>query len=119
MIHIIKCFRQAALPQKRKRFASTDLRGDLKPGEILPNEAELGRWLGSSRALVAEAVMPLRKRVLEAIRNRHPELARENMAVLLSSTREFLERELAGAGHDRADEVRAAARRGFIRSTIF
>ena len=110
-------FRQAALPRKRNRFASAVkdpgsriLRGDLKPGEILPNEAELGRELGASRAVVREAVMPLRKRVLEAIRNRQLELARENMAVLLSSTREFLDRELAGSVHDRADEARPAAR---------
>jgi hypothetical protein len=32
------------------------------------------------------------------------------MAVLLSSTREFLERELAGPVHDRVDETRPAAR---------
>ena len=57
-----------------------------------------------------DAGLPLHKRVFEAIRNRHPEPARENMAVLLSSTREFLERELAGLGHDSADEVPAAAR---------
>jgi DNA-binding FadR family transcriptional regulator len=52
----------------------------------------------------------LHKRVLDAIRDRHPEQARENMAVLLSSTREFLERELAGPVHDRVDETRPAAR---------
>ena len=57
-----------------------------------------------------DAGLPLHKRVLDAIRDRHPEQARENMAVLLSSTREFLERELAGSVHDRADEARPAAR---------
>lgn len=57
--------------------------------------------------------MQLHKRVLDAIRDHHPELARENMAVLLSSTREFLERELAGPVHDRVDEVRPAVLRWY------
>ena len=57
-----------------------------------------------------DAGLPLHKRVLDAIRDRHPEQARENMAVLLTSTREFLERELAGPVHDRVDETRPAAR---------
>lgn len=158
--------RQAAFPRKRNRFANTveDLGSrilcrDLKPGETLLNESELGRELGASRTVVREAVkslaakgllqprtrtgtrildpihwnqgglisvgllasfrisawsydagLPLRERVLEAIRDRHPELARENMAVLLSSTREFLERELAGSVPDRVAEARTAAR---------
>lgn len=57
-----------------------------------------------------DAGLPLHKRVLDAIRDRHAEQARENMAVLLSSTREFLERELAGPGHDGVKEARTAAR---------
>ena len=176
-------FRQAAPPRKRNRFAhaveelgSRILRGDLKPGEIMPNEAELGRKLGASRTVVREAVkslaakglleprtrtgtrvlesihwnlldldilagshndlllqmgglisvglragfristrsndagLPLHGRVFDAIRDRHPEQARETMAQLLSSTREFLERELAGSVHDGAKEPRKAAR---------
>jgi hypothetical protein len=57
--------------------------------------------------------------VLDAIRDRHPEQARENMAQLLAGTREFLERELAGPVHDGAEETRTAARYGGIRSTKF
>src|SRR5229473_2153089 len=51
-------FRQAVLPRKRNRFAhaleelgSRILRDALKPCEILPNEAKLGRELGASRTL--------------------------------------------------------------------
>lgn len=47
---------------------------------------------------------------IEAIRDRHPEQARENMAQLLSSTRAFLERELAGPVHDGVEKPRTAAR---------
>ena len=57
-----------------------------------------------------DAGVQLHGRAFEAIRDRHPELARETMAPLLSSTREFLERELAGPVHDAAEEPRTAAR---------
>ncbi|MGH8863617.1 MAG: hypothetical protein ACREVZ_03065 [Burkholderiales bacterium] len=54
--------------------------------------------------------LPLHGRVFDAIRDRHPEQARENMAQLLTGTREFLERELAGPVHKMAEEVGTAAR---------
>lgn len=57
-----------------------------------------------------DAGVPWPVPVFEAIRDRHPEPARETMAPLLSSTREFLERELAGPVHDGAEEPRTAAR---------
>lgn len=57
-----------------------------------------------------DAGLALHGRVFEAIHDRHPELARETMAQLLSSTREFLERELAGPVHVAAEEPRTAAR---------
>ncbi|HWH49200.1 MAG TPA: hypothetical protein VN664_15465 [Burkholderiales bacterium] len=47
--------------------------------------------------------------MLEAIRGRQPQLARENMAVLLSSTGEFLEHELGGRVQNRVGEGRTAA----------
>ena len=46
-----------------------------------------------------DAGLPLHGGVFGAILDRHPEQARENMAQLLSSTREFLERELASPAH--------------------
>lgn len=94
----------------------------MKPSEILPSEAELGRELGTSRTVVREAVkslagkellydtgLPLHGRVFDAIRDHHPEQARENMAQLLTGTREFLEGELAGPVRDGADKPRTAA----------
>jgi DNA-binding FadR family transcriptional regulator len=57
-----------------------------------------------------DAGLPLHRRVLDAIRDRHPERARENMAQLLTGTREFLERELAGPVQDGAEEAGTAAR---------
>jgi len=57
-----------------------------------------------------DAGLPLHGRVFDAIRDRHAEQARENMAQLLSSTREILERELAGPVHGRAEEAGTAAR---------
>lgn len=66
-----------------------------------------------------DAGLPLHKRVLGAIRDRHPEQARENMAQLLTGTREFLERELAGPVHEGVEEARTAARWGGARSTDF
>ena len=51
--------RQVTPPRRRNRFAhaveelgSRILRGDLKPGEILPNEAELGQEFGASRSVI-------------------------------------------------------------------
>jgi len=69
-------------------------------------------WLRASFRISTrsyDAGLPLHGRVFEAICDRHPELARENMAQLLSSKREFLERELAGPVHDRAEEAGTAA----------
>jgi DNA-binding FadR family transcriptional regulator len=70
-------FRQAALPRKRNRFAqaveelgSRILRGDLKPGDFLPNEAELGLELGASRTVVREAVKSLAAKGLLELRTR-------------------------------------------------
>jgi DNA-binding FadR family transcriptional regulator len=48
--------------------------------------------------------------VFDAILDRHPEQARENMAQLLTGTREFLKRELAGPVHKMAEEAGTAAR---------
>lgn len=52
--------------QKRNLFTyavqelgSRIVRGDVKPGETLPNEADLGRELGASRTVVREAVKSL------------------------------------------------------------
>ena len=57
-----------------------------------------------------DAGLPLHGRVFDAIRDRHAEQARENMAQLLSSTREFPGHELVGPVHDGAEEPRTAAR---------
>ena len=61
-------------PRKRSLFGyvvealgSRIIRGDLKPGDTLPNEADLGRELGASRSVVREAVKSLAsKGMLEA-----------------------------------------------------
>jgi DNA-binding FadR family transcriptional regulator len=59
-------FLRAARPRKRNLFAhvvdqlgSRVVRGDWKPGDALPNEAELGREFGASRSVVREAVKSL------------------------------------------------------------
>jgi DNA-binding FadR family transcriptional regulator len=57
-----------------------------------------------------DAGLPLHGRVFDAIRDRHPEQARENMAQLLTGTGEFLERELAGPVREMAEEAGTAAR---------
>lgn len=57
---------RSSATRKRNLFAhvveelgSRIVRGDLKPGNTLPNEAELGRELGASRSVVREAVKSL------------------------------------------------------------
>ena len=57
-----------------------------------------------------DAGVQLHGRAFEAIRDRHPEQARENMAQLLTGTGEFLERELAGPVREMAEEAGTAAR---------
>lgn len=59
-------FLEAGPPRKRNLFThvveelgSRIVRGDLKPGETLPNEADLGRELRASRSVVREAVKSL------------------------------------------------------------
>ena len=59
-------FMRASLRRKRNLFShvleelgSRIVRGDLKPGATLPNEADLGRELGASRSVVREAVKSL------------------------------------------------------------
>jgi GntR family transcriptional regulator, galactonate operon transcriptional repressor len=59
-------FHQAAPRRKRNLFThivdvlgSRIVRGDWKPGEALPNEADLGRELGASRSILREAVKSL------------------------------------------------------------
>jgi len=42
-----------------EQLGSRIVRGDLKPGVTLPNEADLGRELGASRSVVREAVKSL------------------------------------------------------------
>ena len=63
--------------QKRNLFGyavqelgSRIVRGDVKPGETLPNEAELGRALGASRTVVREAVKSLASKGLIEPRTR-------------------------------------------------
>jgi DNA-binding FadR family transcriptional regulator len=70
-------FRQAAPPRKRNLFThvveelgSRVVRGDLKPGEALPNEAELCREMGASRTVVREAVKSLAAKGLLELRTR-------------------------------------------------
>jgi DNA-binding FadR family transcriptional regulator len=70
-------FRQGALPRKRKRFAYAfeELGGrilgdDLKPCEILPNEAEFGGELGASRMLIRKADKLLAAKSLQELRTR-------------------------------------------------
>ena len=67
-------FRQAALPRsltasrtRSRKLGSRILLDELKPCEILPNEAKLVRELGASRTVVCEAVKSLAaKGLLEA-----------------------------------------------------
>jgi DNA-binding FadR family transcriptional regulator len=70
-------FLQAAPPRKRNLFThvveelgSRVVRGDLKPGQALPNEAELCRQLGASRSVVREAVKSLAAKGLLELRTR-------------------------------------------------
>ena len=70
-------FRQAVLPRKCNRLAhaleelaSRILRDDLKPCEILPNEAKTGRELGASRTLIRKAVKSLAAKGLQELRTR-------------------------------------------------
>ena len=70
-------FRQASTPRKRNLFTqavdtlgSRIVGGDLKPGDTLPNEAELGRELGASRTVVREAVKSLASKGLLEPRTR-------------------------------------------------
>src|SRR5215210_3374811 len=46
------------------------VRGDLKPNEAFPNEADLGRELGASRSVIREAVKSLAARGLIESRTR-------------------------------------------------
>jgi len=59
-------FLRAAPPRKRNLFThivdelgGRIVRGEWKPGDALPNEAELGRELGASRSILREAVKSL------------------------------------------------------------
>ena len=70
-------FRRVAPPRKRNLFAhvveeigSRIVRGDHKPGEVLPIEGELGRALGASRSVVREAVKSLASKGLVESRTR-------------------------------------------------
>jgi DNA-binding FadR family transcriptional regulator len=70
-------FRQAAPPRKRNLFThvveelgSRIVRGDLKPGGALPNEADLCREMGASRTVVREAVKSLAAKGLLELRTR-------------------------------------------------
>ena len=63
--------------QKRNLFGhavhelgSRIVRGDVRPGDTLPNEAELGRELGASRTVVREAVKSLASKGLIEPRTR-------------------------------------------------
>jgi GntR family galactonate operon transcriptional repressor len=63
--------------QKRNLFSnavhalgSRIVRGDVRPGDTLPNEAELGRELGASRTVVREAVKSLASKGLIEPRTR-------------------------------------------------
>jgi DNA-binding FadR family transcriptional regulator len=51
-------------------LGSRIVRGDLKPGDTLPNEADLGRELGASRSVVREAVKSLASKGLLEARTR-------------------------------------------------
>jgi GntR family transcriptional regulator, galactonate operon transcriptional repressor len=74
MIYQDGLFQRAAPPRRRNLFThvvqelgSRIVRGDLKPGDGLPNEADLGRELRASRSVVREAVKTLAaKGLLEA-----------------------------------------------------
>jgi GntR family galactonate operon transcriptional repressor len=74
MIHRERLFQRAAPPPRRNLFThvvqelgSRIVRGDLRPGEGLPNEADLGREFQASRSVVREAVKTLAaKGLLEA-----------------------------------------------------
>jgi GntR family galactonate operon transcriptional repressor len=64
-------------PRKRNLFAyvvdelgNRIVRGDLRPGDTLPNEAELGREMGASRSVVREAVKSLASKGLLESRTR-------------------------------------------------
>jgi GntR family transcriptional regulator, galactonate operon transcriptional repressor len=70
-------FRRVAPPRKRNLFAhlveeigSRIVRGDYKPGAVLPIEGELGRTLGASRSVVREAVKSLASKGLVESRTR-------------------------------------------------
>jgi GntR family galactonate operon transcriptional repressor len=51
-------------------LGSRIVRGDVRPGDTLPNEAELGRELGASRSVVREAVKSLASKGLIEPRTR-------------------------------------------------
>lgn len=77
MVYPDSPFREAAPRRRRNLFAhiveelgSRIVRGDLKPGDTLPNEAELGRELGASRSILREAVKSLAAKGLLELRPR-------------------------------------------------
>jgi GntR family galactonate operon transcriptional repressor len=90
-----------SVPRKRSLFAyvvgqlgSRIIRGDLKPGDTLPNETELGRELGASRSVVREAVKALAsKGMLEA-------RTRVGTRVLPSTQWNLLDMEVLGWRYD-------------------
>lgn len=70
-------FQRAAPPRKRnlcselvETLGSRIVRGDLRPGDVLPNEAELGKGLRASRSVVRDAVKTLSAKGLLETRTR-------------------------------------------------
>ena len=71
-------FRSRSLPPRKRNLfthvvehlGSQIVGGAFKPGETLPNEAELGRTLGASRSVVREAVKTLAAKGLLELRTR-------------------------------------------------
>jgi GntR family transcriptional regulator, galactonate operon transcriptional repressor len=71
-------FRSRSLPPRKRNLfthvvehlGSQIVGGAFKPGETLPNEAELGRTLGASRSVVREAVKSLAAKGLLELRTR-------------------------------------------------
>ena len=70
-------FQRAAPPRKRnlcsqlvEALGSRIVRGDLKPDQVLPNEAELGKELRASRSVVRDAVKTLAAKGLLETRTR-------------------------------------------------
>jgi DNA-binding FadR family transcriptional regulator len=109
---------EAAPPRKRNRNRGGSA---FSPGLLAGSHNDLLLQMGGliSVGLLASfrrstrpytAGLPLHGRVFDAIRDRHSEQARENMAQLLTGTRQFLERELAGPVYEMAEEAGTAAR---------